>query len=209
MTEPFGIPFIDISSLQAPSRTDWNKIADAGITTAYIRACEGVTPDAAYIEHHDNARAVGVKVGAYQFWRPRHGAQELISVFLDVIGDEWDLPPCIDLEAEAPADLLTPSDLEHHVATGLTEIRLRTGVDPILYTGPGFVAGHLPGDHRLGQWPLWCAAYVKSLILPRGWVNALAWQYTGSGKVSGYPGPADQSAWLCGQAALDALMVTP
>lgn len=207
---PAGVPFVDVSANQPPHLTDWRAIAESGVRHAYLRACEGVVPDTAYQAHRDAARAAGVLVGAYVFWRPRHTAQQLVRTFLDIVGPEagadWDLPPCIDLEAEDPADLLTPELLEHHVATGLTELRLRTGVEPLLYVGPGFVDAHLPADHRLGQWPLWLAAYLDRPALPRGWSKALAWQWTGSGHVPGYPGPCDRSVWLIDQAELDALV---
>ncbi len=207
MTDPAGIPSVDLSSNQPPTKTDWHAIRASGVTTAYLRAVEGVVPDTAYVAHRDAARKAGVKIGAYSFWRPRHTAYQLVESMLDVIGDDWDLPPCIDLEAQAPVDLLaSKSDLEHHVATGLTELRLRTGVDPILYTGQGFVGAHLPIDHRLGQWGLWNAAYMGTMPLPRGWTKALAWQWTGTGRVPGYPGNADRSVWLCSQADLDAMM---
>jgi lysozyme len=194
---PPGRGFVDLSSHQDPRRTDWHAIAASGVREAYLRACEGQTPDTAYQAHRDAARAAGVRTGAYIYWRPRHSARYLVQQLLDVIGDAWDLPPCIDLEEQhAPEDVPPPDDLEHHVATGLTELRLRTGVDPALYTGPGFVASKLPTDHRLGQWLLWVAAYTERLILPRGWSKAIAWQWTGTGRVPGYPGDADRNVWL-------------
>jgi lysozyme len=194
---PPGRRFVDVSSHQRPSQTDWRAIAASGVGEVYIRACEGQDPDTTYQLHRDGARAAGLRVGAYTYWRPRHSARHLVNVFLDVIGDTWDLPPVIDLEEEhAPADQLPPTDLEHHVNTGLVELRLRTGCDPLLYTGPGFVASRLPADHQLGRWGLWCAAYRPTLLLPRGWSSAVAWQWTGSGRVPGYPGPADVNVWL-------------
>jgi GH25 family lysozyme M1 (1,4-beta-N-acetylmuramidase) len=210
---PAGIPFIDISPHQRPSRTNWNAIAASGIRYAYIRACEGKDPDAAYAQHRDAARAAGVLVGAYIYWRPRHTPYLLCRTFLDTIGAEagkdWDLPPCIDLEEEhAPEDVPPPADLEHHVNTGMVELRMRTGCDPLLYTGPGFVGGHLPADHALGRWQLWCANYNPRLTLPRGWAKAIAWQHTNLGSVPGYPGNADCNVWLCDQAELDALVAS-
>lgn len=193
---PPGRRFVDLSSHQDPRRVDWHAIAASGVGEAYLRACEGQDPDTAYQAHREGARAAGLRVGAYTFWRPRHNPRHLVSVLLDVIGDDWDLPPMVDLESESPADQLAPELLEHHVSTGLTEIRLRTGADPLLYTGPGFVASHLPADHNLGQWRLWCAAYRPALLLPRGWSSAVAWQFTGTGSVPGYPGNADVSVWL-------------
>jgi GH25 family lysozyme M1 (1,4-beta-N-acetylmuramidase) len=193
---PPGRPFVDLSSHQDPRRTDWHAIAASGVREAYLRAAEGKDPDTAYQAHRDAARAAGVKVGAYSFWRPRHAAMRLVDVFLSVIGDDWDLPPVIDLEAEAPVDLLTPELLEAHVDAGLVELQERAGVEPLLYAGPGFVAAHLPRGHQLGRWGLWCAAYTSRLLLPRGWSTAVAWQWTGAGVVPGYPGPAGRSVWL-------------
>jgi GH25 family lysozyme M1 (1,4-beta-N-acetylmuramidase) len=209
VSEPAGIPFVDLSSHQAPARTDWAAIAASGVRHAYLRACEGKDADTAYAAHRDAARAAGVLVGAYAFWRPRHSPELGVRALLDVAGAEagsdWDLPLVIDLEAEAAADLLTPDLLERHVEAGLLELQARAG-SPLLYTGPGFVGAHLPRAHGLGRWPLWCAAYTSRLLLPRGWSSAVAWQWTGSGVVPGYPGPADRSVWLLEQGELDALV---
>jgi len=209
VSPPAGIPFVDLSSNQPPSKTDWAAIAASGHGHAFLRATEGVVPDSAFVAHRKAARAAGVLVGAYIFWRPRHSAYENVQALLDaagtLAGTDWDLPLVIDLEAEDKPDQLEKEDLEHHVSLGLTEIRVRTGVSPLLYTGPGFVGAHLPADHRLGQWALWNADYRDTPALPRGWTEAVARQYTGTGRVPGYPGNADVSVWLCSPEELRSL----
>lgn len=209
-TPPPGMGFVDLSSHQAPGKVDWEAIRSSGVRHAYLRCAEGKDADSAYKAHRYAARQAGLLVGAYTFWRPRHSYALLVDAFCAFAGrragTDWDLPPVVDLESEDAPDQLLPADLEHHVNSGMVEIRMRTGVDPILYCGPGFVASKLPADHQLGRWGLWCAAYTDRLILPRGWSSAIAWQWTGTGAVPGYPGPADRSVWMIDEDEIAALV---
>lgn len=209
-TPPPGLGFVDLSSHQAPGRVDWAAMRSSGVRHVYLRAVEGKDPDAAYKAHRYSARQAGLLVGAYTFWRPRHSFALLVDCFLDFAGAragaDWDLPPVVDLESEDATDQLAPDALEHHVNSGMVELRLRTGVDPLLYVGPNYVETHLPAAHQLGRWGLWCAAYTDRLLLPRGWSSAVAWQWTGSGSVPGYPGPADRSVWMIDEDEIAAMV---
>ncbi len=194
---PAGIPGVDVSSRQPSARTAWPAIAASGVRWGMVRAAEGTTPDEAYQTHRDAARAVGLATGAYQFARARHPAGDEADLFLQQLGDDpLALPPTLDLERGGAADQLPPSALLDWVHAWLERVGEATGVRPWLYAGPGFVAQALPASHDLGGWPLWCAAYTEQLLLPRGWNSAAAWQYSGTGRVPGYPGDADRSVYL-------------
>lgn len=60
---------IDVSHHQAPAAVPWRELAENGVRACWVRAAYGTTPDERAAEHIGLARAAGMAVGLYTFWR--------------------------------------------------------------------------------------------------------------------------------------------
>jgi GH25 family lysozyme M1 (1,4-beta-N-acetylmuramidase) len=192
---PKGVPGLDISSIQAPARCDYQKLA-ASAAWAFVRVTEGNSIDKAHRQHLEGLKGSGVFVGGYCFARPRHPAVEEADIFLSGLGDDaYDLPPCLDLERGDRPDDLPPDQLLAWAQAWLDRVELVTLQKPLIYGSYGFLDGALPKTHDLGtRCGLWVAHYgVKAPRLPRGWTTSVAWQWSGNGRVDGFDGDLDCS----------------
>lgn len=192
---------IDVSNHQ--QSINWPSVAAAGVKFAFIKATEGRTyRDPWYAQNVAGARAAGILVGAYHFARLNSGE---VDHFLsaDPSPLSLDLPPVLDLEVPlSPAGNEWADRFLDRLAVGWAGPSR-----PILYTGLSYPPGI--SHSRLSRWPLWLASYtagqaidpdptvIPSPSTPRPWA---VWQYTGTGRVPGITGNADENvadpAWL-------------
>lgn len=107
MLKPYGI---DVSHHQVPAALPWERIAESS-SFAMVRGTYGTMKDRATAEHVRRARAVGLRVGLYHFFRPSQSLAEQLNAFraqLELaqmgIGD---IAPAIDIEQD-PFPKLTP-----------------------------------------------------------------------------------------------------
>ena len=202
---------IDVSSHQGP--INWSAVKASGVDYAIIRALSwntstnyyGIDP---YFETNvRNAKANGIKVGAYIFSHAFSTAEiaEEVNVFhnsaqmnnLRRDGIKFDYPVYIDYEWNGV--------LEHTHYASRTEI-VRVGMALLENYGyyPGFYTYHsfaqlfdAKGLHDMG-YDFWYARYVNNpnpaggTIPHLGW-SAEMWQYTSSGTVPGISGPVDMN----------------
>jgi lysozyme len=208
----YPITGIDVSDYQP--RVDWQQVAGAGHSFAYIKSTEGNGWESKHFrKHREGARAVGLLTGAYHFGRWDGGLADLASDardearrFQDFVGDiePGDLPPVLDLEwitgKKRPAGemvrwalafLETADDLFGHERWCM------------LYTGPSFwrycllPAGEIA--RSLQSWPLWIVDYNSAsepkvmrdapewaAAYGKGWT---IWQHTGHGRCPGVTKP--------------------
>lgn len=195
MVIPQGPLGIDVSAYQA--NVDWKAVADAGVQFVYIRALEGITPDALYAKHYDGARGAGLLVGFYQFFRPRHPSKELADCFLELMqyilsNDPWMLPPAIDVEAD---DKVSPEPLTKQIQEWVAYVDKAIGLKTVIYGGPGFWDSRVLHDHGLGDHRLWLADYNAKPHTPIGWTAWDFWQFTEAFKVNGIASPVDASVF--------------
>src|SRR3954469_12227006 len=94
---------IDVSNLQGS--IDWPAVHKAGYRFAWVKAGEGDWRDPQFLHNVKAAKAAGLKVGAYQFLRPkagRSGSQEA-ELFIKRLEEarlgKGDLRPVLDVEA--------------------------------------------------------------------------------------------------------------
>jgi len=115
------------------------------------------------------------------------------------------LPPALDIEEDNQAKLkLPPEKIELWIMTFYTEM-IKAGHQMSLYSYGPWLNLNLPVNHKLGNIPLWLAAYPwdrpdskypaiipklptdeKDILkrapkLPNGWSKIWMWQYTGQG----------------------------
>lgn len=93
---------IDVSHHQDPAAVPWGELAANGVAACWVRAAYGTTPDSRAEAHVRRARAAGMQVGLYLFWRRRLTDQEqldtLAAQHMACTVGPGDLAPWIDVE---------------------------------------------------------------------------------------------------------------
>lgn len=188
---------IDLSYFQGD--VDWQKIADAGIHFAFIKATEGGDRvDPKFRANWRGAKQAGIARGAYHvmYWCRRAGEQA--SWFkAKVPGDDDTLPPVLDVEwnsySKTCPHRISRDDAIAKMKIMLAAMEAHTGKKPIIYTDPKFHRDVLEGeftDYRF--WLRSTAAKPKDKYPGRNW---LFWQFTTTGRVSGVSGPVDRNSF--------------
>lgn len=189
---------IDVSDFQP--LIDWSRVAGAGASFAIVKATEGVThTQDHFAAHRAGARAAGLLVGCYHFFRTTSDPREQIDHFLDVLGPELgDLPPALDVEwqrKEAALGGVAPAAFLDAVEAAVEHLATRTSRRPLLYTAPGFWSLLPARGHVEAATDLWCARYGAAEPGRVGaWPSWRLWQYTDRRDVPGI-GPDDASVY--------------
>lgn len=189
---------IDVSHHQPP--IDWEALKAGGFVGAVVKLTEGETyVDPAAAKHWEGAKAAGLLVGGYCFYRPARDPKKQAAHFARVMDDLGGatLPPGLDIEVD-DGNVKTgkPAVPNAAILAGcrvwLAEVERLTGWKPTVYSYAPFLDAHgLAGLAENAE--LWLAAYVpeKRLRLPKGWASWRAWQFSGSGTAPGVTGPVD------------------
>lgn len=187
---------IDLSSNNP--QIDFQLVAKTGVKAALHKATEGVGyVDDKCLSRLAQAKAAGLKTGAYHYLRIRHGkpqdAREQAHQYLAIYrAANCEMLPCVDVET-AFNEGVSQAEACEAVLAFIDEIRL-AGLNCIIYTSHGeWTSMGLSVLTRLSTCPLWIAAYGPSAIAPRPWKTFAAWQWSGSGAMSGVVGPVDLS----------------
>ena len=204
---------IDVSRFNGT--IDWAQVAASGRSFAFVQASRGsgadclVKPkdcgaDPYWPSNSVNARAAGVKIGAYHRAfasgttraKAKADAAAEAAVFVASAGriPVGDLIPVLDVET--PFTGLSPGRLRIWITTWMKRVRKGTGAKAMIYTNATswgatgnssrFVKGH----------PLWVAQWAvrKPTLIPAsnwGGYGWSVWQYTSSGSVPGITGNVD------------------
>lgn len=167
---------IDVSHYNGS--VDFEKLRAEGFKFVYVKATEGTTTvDPALERFAKEAKAAGLPVGLYHFYKPSGGPGQ-VGVFLEVLKRiEWTLPPAIDLEDE-PNSENTPN-LAADAVSFLETIRSSFNMTPIVYTYKSFADRAL--NEKLARYPLFVADYSKDARLtgphlPKWWNSYFLWQ---------------------------------
>lgn len=187
-TKVYGI---DVSYYQGT--INWSQVKAAGKQFAIVRVSDGTGfMDPKFEANWKGAKAAGIAVGAYQFFRPNQDATAQADLLVNQLnkvgfgGD--DIPPVIDVEVTGG---MSDATVAARVNTWLQRVKSRTGRLPILYTSPGFWSGL--GNPTPSPLPyLWDAHWgVSCPLLPPNWGRLRFWQYSATGRVSGISGNVD------------------
>jgi len=202
-----GIPVhlgIDVSTWN--SKVDWKKVGQDGVKFAFVKMTEGRTYISRRKSEIDEARCVGLAVGAYHFGRPDtdtgiHDAVAEAHHFLENYEPGVnDMRPIIDMEKGMKTD---DSYNAEWALTYCDEIEKALGKRPIIYTARWYVQSYFANANkdlldRLSKEDLWWAEYsdqqTKKLT---PWDEWLMWQFSGSGSISGVTGDCDVN-WCAG-----------
>jgi lysozyme len=171
----------------------WRRVRSSGQTFAIMKATEGRTfVDPKYARNRRRALRAGLVVAAYHFARPdrrAHDAKREADHFLKVARVRaGDIVPVLDLETNGD---LTRRQLIHWTWAWLNEVRRRTGVRPMIYTGSLRWRTEMRNTQRFARagYPLWLASWTtESPQVPahnwagHGWTF---WQHGACGHIPG------------------------
>jgi len=197
---------IDVSYYQGT--IDWTAVKGAGVEYAFIRVSDGATfPDPKFATYWSGSRAVGIKHGAYQFFRPGQDPIEQADLLLSKIGGKLaadDLPPVVDVEA---SDGQSPAIIQARLTKWIDHVKAAIGRDPIIYTGYYFWRDSVGGPDFTSS-PLWHAQYTTASCpnIADPWPTWHFWQFTSTGSVAGISGNVDTNRWNGDKASLTAFL---
>lgn len=177
---------IDVSHYQ--STVDWDKIASQNISFAFVKATEGEDfRDSLYCSNWLEMNRVGIKRGAYHFFRPTLSVYKQAKNFMDNVSLEiGDLPPVLDIEVD---DGASEQLAVFRIRTWLEMIEHHYNIRPIIYTNITYFNKYIAGN--LDEYPVWIARYNYSeprLAFNKQWDF---WQYGNRGRLEGIEGDVD------------------
>ncbi len=177
---------IDVSHYQ--SKIDWDTVARQGISFAYAKATEGETiADSLFQKNWSEMKRVGIKRGAYHFFRPNTSVFKQAKNFMDNVSlENGDLPPVLDVEVD---DGASEELVIFRIKTWLEMIEHHYKIKPIIYTNLKYYNEYIAGN--LDDYPIWIARYnynEPQLNLDKQWDF---WQYGNRGRLPGISGFVD------------------
>lgn len=188
---------IDVSHYQGT--IDWQKVANAGISFAYIKATEGNSfIDDMFQVNVTEARNAGIAIGTYHFSRASNENSALAEAnfFIQAVNQVggfhlFQLPPALDMEMETGGTLASITAAAH---AWLNTVNTASGRTSIIYTYPSFADNYL--DNSLSNVPLWLANYNNDQPANHaGWTKWTFLQYTNQGRVPGIDGTVDMNEY--------------
>lgn len=180
---------IDVSHYEG--NIDYAKVKASGIQVVYIKATEGTSfKDSTLNKNYQNAKANGLKVGFYHFFRASNeeNARQQARFFVDTInGLDYDCRLALDLETTQNLNKNTLSNL---AKIFMDELKRLTGKDGVIYTYTYFARDNITGV--LSGYPLWIAHYGVSTPGNNPiWNSWIGFQYSDTGSIAGISGDVD------------------
>lgn len=170
---------------------DFSAVKADSIDFVFIKATDGVGDlDANFVKNCRSAKAAGLKVGAYHFFRTHRGGRQQAEALLDAIsGLELDLPLAIDIEEDSHSRG-NAEDVVPRIRTMLHELN-EAGYRTILYANYDQFKAYIDGN--FSEVDLWLATSREPSYEfdPR-----TLWQFSHHGKVSGVSGDVDMNAFI-------------
>lgn len=197
---------IDVSRWQGT--INWDRVANDGVEYAFIRISDGLTHvDGQFDRNWSEAKRVGIRRGAYQFFRPHLSAAAQAELFLNMMGplEPGDLPPVIDIETTSG---LSKAQVAARSKEWIDIVESATGVKPIIYTSGFFFRDEVGSPSWAEDYMLWVAHYTTGCALtPQPWDMWTFHQFTDNGPVDGINGGVDTNRFNGTLADLDAITV--
>lgn len=184
----YPVKGIDVSSHNG--EIDFRAVAADSVSFVYIKATEGAYwQDSCFERNFDGARAAGLRVGAYHFFRFDVSGLRQAYNFLDGLhGRKPDLPVVIDLEEWKNAPDVTTADIIDRLAV-MTDRLKAEGLDVMIYTNKSGYSRFL--HRRFDDLELWICSFTDP---PTGGPWRL-WQHSHLGRVRGISGPVDMNTF--------------
>lgn len=170
---------------------DWQKVKNAGIQFAILRAGYGrelSQKDARFEENYRNAKATGIPVGAYwySYAMSEDEARLEADVFLSVIkGKQLEMPVYFDLEEKKQFDL--GKEKVSAIMRAFLERVESAGYFVGLYGSASSLTTHTANDIK-SRYTIWLAHWTNQTDYSGSYS---IWQYSSEGKVNGISGNVD------------------
>lgn len=185
-----NVKCIDVSCWQG--NIDWKKVKASGITCAVLRAGfgrESSQVDSKFEQNYKNAKAVGLKVGAYwySYAEDLADAKREAEACLTVLkGKTFELPVFYDME-ESFQTKFGKTTLTN-MATAFMKALLKGGFRVGIYANLNWFSNYLDYKSLYGTYYVWLAQYHTEAQL-----KCDMWQYSSSGIVNGISGSVDMN----------------
>ena len=176
---------IDVSTWQGD--VDYNRVRACGIVAVIIRAGFGQTEDNKFRQNYRNARAAGLKVGAYWYSYAYcvADAEQEARACLEILGDrEFDLPIYYDMEEDSQMAL--GKSTMTAMACRFIDTVQAGGFRGGMYSSPSWFSDFLDYDLLRSKYSIWLAHWAS--------VHSRAcdiWQYGEDGRIDGIDGDVD------------------
>jgi lysozyme len=200
----YDVHGVDVSHFQ--SKVAWEEVVKQDIHFAFVKATEGETlQDSMFCENWEGTKRVGLRRGAYHFYRPKTSARNQAENFAMMVNLEvGDLPPVLDVEV---LDDVSKVELINGIRTWLYLIEIKYDIKPIIYTNLKFYYQHLAG--HFDDYPMWIARYNYREPLMATGSEWDFWQYGNRGQVEGIQGDVDLNVFNGSLEELDQLCLAP
>lgn len=198
-SDQYAIKGIDVSHYQA--QVNWKQVVqNQGIKFVFIKATEGVNyKDSTFRRNWEGAKGVGLKRGAYHFFRPNVSVEWQIKNFMQQVQlEKGDLPPVLDVE---DVDEIDPSVLIPKVEKWLIFIEEHYGIKPIIYASLNLYQRIL--QPAFPDYPCWIARYHR--IAPPDNFAWDFWQYSDQKYIKGIQHRVDMNVFHGNIQALERL----
>lgn len=190
---------IDVSHHQ--KEIDWSRVAADDVSFAIIKATEGGDwVDRLFAKNLREARAAGLAVGAYHFYRFCRPPIDQANNFLATVPPgSTQLPPVIDIEFHGNCDRRpTLEEMRIEVMQFLEPVERAFGRPAIIYLigeAEEMYAAAMPARAR----------WVRAILRHPGNDDWALWQYHNMGRVDGIVGDVDLNVLQGGEDALERL----
>lgn len=193
---------VDVSHHQ--EEIAWDSVAvKEPVDFAFVKATEGQDfVDSLFCQNWQDLRRLGIRRGAYHFFRAYGCGEDQANLFLNNVDMEpGDLAPVLDIER---LDGIDPEIMLQEAHIWLQKVEDRLGIKPIIYSNLHFYETYLAG--HFDDYPLWIARYSDerpSLATGKRWDF---WQFSNDGCIEGiskkvdlnlFPGDAAMLEHLC------------
>lgn len=183
------IDLIDISHWQ--STINWPTVA-VSTRQAYCKASEHVAwVDGRFAENWRNAKAAGIRRGAYHFFRANYSGIAQAAHFVRTVGaDRGELALAVDVET---GDGAAPVQLTANLRACLLEVERLAG-KPIIYSSAAMWHAYTTRPTWAADYEWWLADYRLGRTAPALPLHVTTWKYwqwTSTGRVPGITGNCD------------------
>ncbi len=201
--EEFEVHGIDISHYQ--KNIDWEVVAQQGVNFAFVKASEGENfGDSLYCKNWEEIKRVGIKRGAYHFFRPSISPVLQAENFISTVElTRGDLAPVLDVEV---TEGVGTEVLLHGIKSWIHAIESVYEIKPIIYSNQKFFNKYLSKEFK--NYPIWIARYSywrnPRLALGNDWHF---WQYGNTGRIEGIAGNVDFNVFKGSLSDLEAFCI--
>lgn len=184
----YPVKGIDVSNHNG--HIDFDRARADSVEFVYIKATEGIDySDPMFAHHLEGAKAAGLKVGAYHYFRFGSPGHLQAYHFLNATrGSDLDLPLAIDVEDWLNDDDVPDTEVREQLRV-MVDALASNGMRVVIYTNKGGYARYI--DSHFPDADLWICS-LSSTPPKAQWS---IWQHSHQGTIDGVSTPVDINAF--------------